>query len=119
MLCPIALLPPIELRVPYPEQTARFPVPYRDLRKALDTGKRPTDLMKYRVSWREGSWIVEDIDKEEVLSAFSTKKPAVAKAKSLADRQDVSKLEILRRDGTVEDVYTCGQQPRSLFDLDY
>jgi ADP-ribosylglycohydrolase len=88
-----------------------------DLRRALDAGRRPTAMKTYRVSpIKGGGWRIEDISAEETLSTHQTKAQAVEKAMSIAEAQDVSKLEILKQDGTLERVRTCGQQPRSLFD---
>jgi Uncharacterized protein conserved in bacteria (DUF2188) len=88
----------------------------RDLKKALERDD-PIRLVTYQViSNDDEGWRVEVRGTGGKLSIHRTKEEAVKWAKETAKSYELAKVLIYRKDGSLQDDPTYGQQPRSLFD---
>lgn len=85
------------------------------LRKALEEDV-PQKLNIYRVTPKGDGWIVKDEDSGKTLSTHRRKTEAETQARTIAESQSVSEVNVDYQDGTFQRKFTCGKDRLSLFD---
>ncbi len=72
------------------------------------------DRKIYHILPHESGWQVRGEGAKRSSSVHQTKDEAVARAKELAHKHDLSQIKIHKQDGTIETEHTYGKDPKNI-----
>jgi hypothetical protein len=73
------------------------------------------DRAQFHVTpWKENGWQVTRAGSDEQLVVMDTKEKAIQYGRDLAQQEGLGQLVVHKADGTIEDEFTYGEDPRNI-----